>query len=104
MNFLHSLKNRWKLQSVGQVVIVLLVFSCTGFSIFFLKKPLLELIDTDEEYGTLFSVLYYILILPVYNLILLVYGFVFGQFKFFWSFEKKMWHRMTGQKESIENE
>ncbi len=45
-----------------------------------------------------FSVLYYILILPVYNVFLLIYGALFGQFKFFWEFEKRFFKRMMGRK------
>jgi hypothetical protein len=73
------------------VVIVLLVFACTGFTVMFLKKPILKLLGTDSS--TLASVAYYLLILPIYNIILLVYGFVFGQFRFFWEFEKRFIRR-----------
>lgn len=104
MSFLQTLKNRWKLESIGHVLIVLLVFACTGFSVLFLKKPLFNWIGASEEYSTLFTILYYIFILPIYNIILLIYGFIFGQFAFFWAFEKKMWFRMTGQKHKIKSE
>lgn len=98
MNFLERLKNRWNLSSLWQVVIVLIVFALTGFSVMFLKKPIFEWIGTNPDYELFFSILYYILILPVYNLILLFYGLIFGQFQFFWNFEKKMWYRMTRRK------
>ena len=44
-----------------------------------------------------FSVLYYVLILPVYNLLLLAYGALFGQFSFFWAFEKRFFDRLRGR-------
>ena len=40
------------------------------------------------------TVLYYLLILPVYNGLLLAYGFLFGQFQFFWEFEKRFMSRI----------
>lgn len=98
MNFLERLQKRWQLNSLGQVVTVLIVFALTGFSVMFLKQPLFKWIGTDPAYSTYFTILYYIFILPIYNLILLFYGFLFGQFQFFWTFEKKMWNRMKGQK------
>ncbi len=104
MGFLQSLKNRWKLEGIGQVVLVLTVFACTGFTVLFLKKPIVGLIVDNGEYYTFFTVLYYIFILPIYNIILLAYGFLFGQFTFFWAFEKKMWFRATGQKHKIKGE
>ena len=94
----EKLKARWKLESTFQVIVVLVVFACTGFTIYFLKKPIVGLISSSEEYNTIYTILYYVFILPVYNVVLLIYGFIFGQFKFFWAFEKRMWNRMTGKK------
>lgn len=102
MGWMQKLQERWKLDSIGQVIIVLIVFACTGFSVLFLKKPILAYLLNGEEPTTLFTTLYWIFIFPIYNLILLFYGFVFGQFSFFWRFEKKMWYRMTGQKHKIQ--
>jgi len=104
MGFLEKLKNRWKLDSIGQVVWVLVAFACTGFTIMFLKSPILDWIGGSESNQTLFTVLYYVFILPIYNIILLIYGFVFGQFAFFWNFEKRMWYRMTRQNHKIKSE
>lgn len=93
MKWIERLKNRWKLKSAGQVVIVLLVFACTGFTILFIKKPLLHWLAGAKGDTTLASVLYYIFILPLYNVVLLAYGFLFGQFRFFWEFEKRFMER-----------
>lgn len=96
MSWLDRLQARWQLNSTYQVVIVLIVFACTGFTIFFLKKPLFALFS-EGEIPWWFSLLYYIFILPVYNLVLLAYGFLFGQFRFFWEFEKRMFKRIAGR-------
>ncbi len=93
MNWIEKLKTRWKLESAWQVLVVLLVFACTGFTILFIKKPLLTWLAGEQGNTTLATVLYYIFILPLYNVVLLVYGFVFGQFKFFWDFEKRFMER-----------
>jgi hypothetical protein len=93
MNWIEKLKNRWKLESAWQVFLVLLAFACTGFSVLFIKKPLLNWLAGQHGDTTLASVLYYIFILPLYNLILLGYGFIFGQFRFFWEFEKRFMER-----------
>jgi hypothetical protein len=104
MGLLNSLQQRWNLKNIRQVIVILVVFACTGFTILFLKKPLVSLISSNEEHQTILTILYYIFILPIYNVVLLLYGFLFGEFKFFWSFEKKMWYRMSGQKHKIESE
>jgi hypothetical protein len=102
MSWLDKLQTRWGLKSISQVIIVLIVFACTGFSVLFLKRPVVAFFTSDGETNIWFSVIYYILILPIYNIILLFYGFIFGQFSFFWAFEKRMWYRMTGKKQDAE--
>lgn len=98
MSWIDKLKARWNLTSGFQVLIVLVVFACTGFTVLFLKRPVVAYFTTDGEQNTWFSIIYYVLILPIYNVILLFYGFIFGQFSFFWEFEKRMFHRMTGKR------
>ena len=94
-HWLERLKQHWHLNSIMQVFVVLLVFACTGFTVLFIKKPLLELLAGEEGKSLLASVLYYIFILPLYNAVLLGYGFIFGQFTFFWQFEKRSFHKLA---------
>jgi hypothetical protein len=94
-SWIQRLKTKWNLNSTYQVIIVLIVFACTGFTVLFIKRPLLQFLAGDEGNSTLGTILYYIFILPVYNIILLGYGFVFGQFNFFWQFEKRFLQRIT---------
>jgi hypothetical protein len=96
-SWINKLQERWGV-SASQVFIILIVFACTGFTVMFLKKPIVAFFVGDGEKSVLFSVIYYILILPVYNIILLCYGTLFGQFNFFWNFEKRMFGRMFGKK------
>lgn len=92
--WIERLKQKWNLKSAWQVIIILIVFACTGFTVLFIKKPLLDLFAGKQSNTVLASVLYYILILPIYNVFLLAYGFVFGQFRFFWDFEKRTFNRL----------
>jgi hypothetical protein len=92
--WMERLRQRWKLENFGQVIIVLIVFACTGFTVFFIKKPLLHFLAGAEGDTWTVSLLYYIFILPLYNLLLLAYGFVFGQFEFFWKFEARFFNRL----------
>ena len=97
--FLKKLMHRWQVDSPARVIVILMVFACTGFSVMFLKKPITAWIYSDPESNkTVFSILYWILILPVYNVLLLFYGFIFGQFQFFWEFEKRFFRRIFGSR------
>lgn len=93
-NFTDKLKARWKVKNTFQVVIILVVFACTGTTVALIAKPLLRSIFSPEEIPLWATVAYYIFILPVYNVLLLFYGLIFGQFRFFWDFEKKFFSRI----------
>jgi hypothetical protein len=97
MSWLDKLQERWKVGSIFQVVIILVVFACTGTTVVLIKGPLLAWLFDGAEVPLWAKIIYYILILPVYNVFLLFYGFVFGQFQFFWNFEKKTLARLTGK-------
>lgn len=96
--FLQRLQTKWKLESLLQVVLVLVVFACTGFTILFIKNPILNFFGVERGGGQGFlnTVLYLLLVLPLYQIFLLIYGFIFGQFKFFWEKEKQIFRRIAG--------
>ncbi|HEY3401958.1 MAG TPA: DUF6787 family protein [Ohtaekwangia sp.] len=97
-SWIERLRSRWKLGSATQVIVVLIVFACTGFTVLFIKKPILQFLAGEKGNTVLASVLYYIFILPLYNVILLGYGFLFGQFAFFWEFEKRFIGRIFSKR------
>ncbi|SFT74245.1 hypothetical protein SAMN04489724_1963 [Algoriphagus locisalis] len=93
--FLQRLQTKWKLDSLLQVVLVLVVFACTGFTILFIKNPILDFFGVEKG-GFVNTILYLLLVLPLYQIFLLIYGFIFGQFKFFWEKEKQIFRRIGG--------
>ena len=98
-NFLTKLQAKWNLKSLTQVVLVLIVFALTGFTILFIKKPIFDFLGVSMERGGIWkTVLYLLLVLPLYQIILLLWGFVFGQFSFFWEKEKQFFRRIIGKK------
>lgn len=98
-NFLERLKSKWQLNSLLQVVLVLIVFALTGFTILFIKKPIFDFLGVSMERGGFWkTVLYLLLVLPLYQVILLIWGFVFGQFRFFWEKEVQFLKRISGRK------
>lgn len=98
MSWLQKLQLRWKVDSIKQVILILIVFALTGTTVVWISKPILIKCFEPEPIPVWGRVLYYILILPVYNVFLLAYGFLFGQFKFFFEFEKKFLRRLQGKK------
>ena len=93
MSWIERLKTKWALESTWQFIIIMLVFACTGTTVVFIKKPLIALLFEDGVRPLWFQIAYWVLVLPFYNIILLCYGFIFGQFAFFWRYEQKMLRR-----------
>jgi hypothetical protein len=90
MSIIEKLKSRWGVKNSLQVLLILIVFACTGYSVVLLK----HLIGINSESSTSTRALFYLAVLPIYNLLLLMYGFLFGQFEFFLNFEKRFFGRI----------
>lgn len=92
MNYLERLKLKWGITDNRQLVIVFIVFAITGSASVWVAKPVLQTIGiTDDMNPWLRIPLRLILILPVYQVMLLVVGAIFGQFHFFLALQKKWW-------------
>lgn len=93
---MEKLKKRWGLTSNFQAVVILIVFAITGSTAAFIAKPILSYLGIERGVMNpiLYWVLYIVLILPVYKVILLCIGTLFGQREFFWNFVKKMLKNM----------
>ena len=93
---MKNLKKRWGLDSNRQVIIILIVFSVTGYVSLMIAKPVLNLVGLSQETTNpwIYRPLRILLIFPIYQLLIVFFGWGFGQFKFFWNFEKKMIRRL----------
>lgn len=85
------LQQRWGLSSGWQVVAILLVFSLAGMSILPARRWFFHLMGVTVDTPFLLRFLLWLLIVfPSYQVFLLLYGAIFGQFAFFWEKEKRM--------------
>ena len=98
---MEKLKQRWGITSDLQLIVIFFVFAITGSSSVYVAKPFLELIGMNRASfpdvwwgGTFYWTLRLLLIFPFYQILLVIFGWLFGQFKFFWGFEKKMLSRL----------
>ena len=94
---IEKLKQRWNVKNGWDVVVILLVFACTGFSILYIKRALFELVGLDDTTAAWIRwTVNIIVILPLYQVVLLAWGWIWGKFTFFWEFEKRMFGRIGG--------
>jgi len=91
--FMKRLKQKWGIESNFQIIIILLVFSITGSLSVYIAKPLLNFIGLSRDVWYFWPVRIAI-IFPIYQIMIVVIGALFGQFKFFWGFQKKFLSRI----------
>ena len=95
MNIIKKITTQLKINSARQFFLVMTVFAVTGSLSLILSDKILFLIGFNAE---LLTNLFYwpikiILIFLIYQILLLLVAFLFGQFDYFWLFEKKMLKR-----------
>ncbi|SDH55893.1 DUF6787 family protein [Winogradskyella thalassocola] len=90
-----KLEKKWILDYKWEMIRVFMVFAFTGTSSLFIGRPIIKLIGITKE--NLNPILYWFLFIIIglvfYQILLVTFGWLFGQFKFFWEFEKKMLSR-----------
>lgn len=94
MGILQKLESRWGVKGWVQILIILVVFAVTGSSSVYVGRWVMSVLGMTSDMT--WYIWYPVRILVVffaYQLLLLMYAFLFGQFKFFWNFEKKMLSR-----------
>ena len=74
---------------------IFIVFAVTGSSSVVVGRPIIKLLGITRE--NLNPFIYWILFIAIslvfYQILLVLFGWISGQFLFFWEFEKKMLRR-----------
>ncbi|WP_194767951.1 DUF6787 family protein [Tamlana sp. I1] len=93
---MKKLKERWDIEHNWEVIVILVVFSVTGSTASFIGKPILNYLNiTSENLGSFgYWAIRILLLFVMYQFMLVFFGWLFGQYKFFWNFEKKMLRRI----------
>lgn len=90
-SWIEHLKKKWDISSNSQIVVICIVFSLAGMSITLVRPIAWNFFGFTGETPLWIKVPTYIaLIFPTYQVMLMVFGTLLGQFKFFWAKEKAM--------------
>jgi len=96
----NRLKKKWKIEGNLRFVLTLAVFSLAGSSIIFVRKPIFFALGITSDTPSWIKVVSYVLVaVPLYQILLLAWAAIFGQFRFFGEFEKKMISRFKRRRE-----
>ena len=92
---MKKLKERWEIQSDWQLFVIFLVFAITGSTAAKFAAPTTDLVGVTREMGWfVYWPTRIFIIFPLYQVLLVFFGWLFGEFYFFWTFEKKMLRAM----------
>jgi hypothetical protein len=91
---LEGLMKRWKVNK-KDLVLILCVFAITGTSTAYITKVITEWVGfTEATHWAPKLLLRLVMLIFGYQAILLFVAFLFGQFSFFWNYEKKILRRL----------
>ena len=88
-NFWGRMKSRWGVSNWG-VAAIFVAFSLAGSTVLRVTGPIMNFVLPDGAPRWLWWMARILIIVPVYQVLLLMYGTILGQFRFFWEKERKM--------------
>ena len=93
---MKKLKEKWGIESNFQLIIILIVFSITGSLSAWAAIPLTDLVGIEKSIASawIYWPVRIFIIFPLYQVLIVLIGALFGQYKFFLAFEKKMLYRL----------
>jgi manganese efflux pump family protein len=93
---MEKLKQRWNIKSNWAILAIFVVFAINGSFATWVAKPITAFFGISSQTTSpwIFWPLRILLIFPIYQLTLPLVGWFFGQFRFFWAFEKKFLSRL----------
>ena len=92
----QRLQEKWKVGS-WQLFLILCTFAVTGTTSAWISREITAWVGfTEETFWGWKLLLRLVILIFGYQVILLAVAFVFGQFRFFWAYEKKIlrWMRL----------
>ena len=99
----NKLQQKWKVTG-PQLVLILCTFAVTGSLTAFISRSITSWVGFDEQTLFIWKLLLRLSILVFgYQVIILIVSFFFGQFTFFWNYEKKILTKMGFIKKIPEN-
>ena len=92
---IERLMSLFRVRDKTQLFVVFLVFSITGTLSMFLGKYVLSyLFGAEFEFSRFYWLWRLLLIFPLYQILLILVGSLFGEFRYFWNIEKKILKKM----------
>jgi len=93
--FFNKLKQRWGIKSNFQIILILAVFALAGSSVLVVEAYIFKFIGLARPKSFWLKLVVFLFsTFPIHQLLLLFYGALLGQFRFFWNFAKRIFSRL----------
>ena len=95
-NLIQDLINKFNAKSKLHLFVIFLVFGLSGSLALWVSSPILLALDLENKLNNypLYIFFRILIIIPIYQLILILIATLFGEFEYFWKFEKKFFKRI----------
>ena len=91
----QKLLKLFKVENYFRLLIIFTVFGITGsLSVVLGKYVLINIFSSNIQNNEFYWLIRILLIFPLYQILLIIIGTLFGEFKYFWAIEKKILVRL----------
>lgn len=93
---LRKLVKKFKANSIKHLILIFTIFALSGSGSLLISDPILVALDLKNfvTFYPLYIFIRILIIIPIYQLMLIIIATIFGEFKYFWQFEKKFLQRL----------
>jgi|TARA_B110000881_G_scaffold191967_1_gene184321 hypothetical protein len=93
---LQKIIDKFHAKSFKHLIIIFLVFALSGSASLLMSSSILTALNLKEliNFYPLYLLVRIILLIPIYQLVLIIIATLFGEFRYFWNFEKKFFKRL----------
>ncbi len=104
MKWITYLKSKWHINSDRDFWLIMLTFSLAGSTIMFVRKFFFPIVGITASTPLWIKILCYIpMALGTYQIGLILWGTLLGQFNFFWEYQKKMVNFVLGRSKNVKH-
>ena len=93
---IERLIKNFKATSFKHLIIIFSIFAISGSLTLIISEPIINILKMIDivDGNIILITLRIIIILPLYQIILIAVAYLFGEFKYFYNFEKEMYKKL----------
>ena len=93
---IQKIINKFNAKSKFHLFVIFLVFGLSGSFSVWISSPIMSALELRSIFNNYVLYIFFrvLIIIPIYQLILIIIATLFGEFEYFWRFEKKFLKRI----------